>query len=165
MTPFETVGSRIAYQGVLSNVRIDELRGADGRTFRREVVEHVDAVAVVPVTDADEVVLVRQYRHAVGAWLDEIPAGIRDVTGEAEVDTAARELVEEVGLAAAALEPLTTIHTSAGWSDEATTIFLGTGLSEARAPEGFHPSEEEAAMQVVRIPIGAALRAAALCDP
>lgn len=160
MAAFEVADSRRVYDGVLSRVRVDALRGADGATFEREIVEHVDAVAVVAVDD-DEVVLVRQYRHPVGAELLEIPAGICDVAGESTEATAARELAEEVGLAAARLTPLTRIHNSAGWTDEHTTLYLGEGLTPVAPPAGYEPEGEEASLAVVRMPLAEAVGAAA----
>lgn len=143
--------SQVAYDGQLSRVRIDVLTDAAGRRFEREVVEHLDAVAVVPVTAAGEVVLVRQYRHPFGERQLEIPAGLRDLDGEDPAAAAARELAEETGYAAAELDELVVMRNSAGWTDEATTIYLATGVAPAPSPEGFEAEAEEATMEVVVI--------------
>lgn len=158
---FETTRSRRLYEGVLSNVRVDTLRGPDGTEFEREVVEHIDAVAVVPVTAEGDVVLLEQYRHPLRRSLLEIPAGICDVPGEQPAATAARELAEETALAADAFIDLTLIHNSAGWSDESTRIFLATGARPAERPDGFSLVEEEAAMRSVRMPLSDAVAAVA----
>lgn len=152
MASFETVGSEVGYEG-FSRVRTDQVRMPDGEVARREVVEHDDAVAVVPLMDDGTVVLLRQYRHPLGRYVLEIPAGKRDVAGEDPVQTAQRELREEVGLRADTLEELVTFHNSAGWTDESTTVYLGTGVAPAPAPAGFQPQAEEAEMEVLRLPL------------
>lgn len=156
---FEAVASRQVYDGVLSRVRVDTVRGPDGATFEREIVAHVDAVAVVAVTPAGDVVLVEQYRHAVGRTLLEIPAGICDVAGEDPAGTAARELAEETGYTAGEFTHLTTFHNSAGWSDEVTSVLLTTDVQPGAAPEGFVPVDEEAALRLVLLPVREALAA------
>lgn len=160
MTSFDVTETRRIYEGVLSNVRVDRLRGPEGDEFEREIVEHVDAVAVVPVTPDGDVVLLRQYRHPVGTWLLEIPAGICDVDGEELTSTAARELAEETGLVATELTLLTTIETTAGWSDERNTIFLATAVAPTDRPDGFVAEAEEAAMQIESMSLSEAADAA-----
>jgi 8-oxo-dGDP phosphatase len=158
---FEVESSAVTHEGHLSRLRVDRVRMPDGSSAEREVVEHPSAVAVVPVDDDGAVVLLRQYRHPVGDYLLEIPAGKLDVEDEPREATARRELLEEVGLQAEALEELVTFHNSSGWTDESTTIYLATGLREATA-EGFTAEAEEADMDVVRVPLadaaGMALR-------
>jgi len=144
---YPVVGSRRPYRG-RSSVRIDTLRDGDGTTFEREIVEHDDAVAVVAVDADGRVALVRQYRHATGGMLLEIPAGTLDVPGETPEAAVHRELAEEAGLAAGTLRPLGRIWNSSGWCDEATTLFLATGLRPAPAPAGYVPRAEEAAIRV-----------------
>lgn len=155
MSTFRTVASHHAYRG-FSSVRVDELEGPDGR-FRREVVEHPDAVAVVALDDDGRVALVRQYRHPLGAWLLELPAGTLDVAGEAPEAAAHRELAEEVGLATDELIPLGSLWNSAGWSDERTLLFLATSTRPTPRPEGFRPEGEEAAMRLEWQPLEALL--------
>lgn len=159
MSDFETVGSRQVYEGVMSNVRIDTVRAPDGAEFEREIAEHIDAVAIVPLTPDDDVLLVEQYRHPFRTSLLEIPAGVCDVPGESAERTAARELAEETSHAADAYERLTTIRNSAGWSDESTTIFLARGARPAGAPDGFEAEHEEASMTVARMPLDEAVAA------
>jgi 8-oxo-dGDP phosphatase len=156
---FEVAGSRSVYEGVLSNVRIDTLRAPDGDEFPREIVEHLDAVAVVALTPDGEVVLVEQYRHPVGRTLLELPAGMCDVDGEDPVETAVRELAEETSLVAYDYTLLTTMHNSAGWTDETTRIYLARGAHASERPDGFVLEHEEAAMEVVRIPLTEAVAA------
>ncbi|HET7095082.1 MAG TPA: NUDIX hydrolase, partial [Thermomicrobiales bacterium] len=128
----ETISSRRGYDGAWAHVRVDEVRLPSGRVRPREVVEHPGAVAIVAVTAADEVVLLRQYHHAIGRSLLGLPAGTRD-PGEAPVDTARRELLEETGYAAGALQELASYYTSPGYTDEQLTIFLATDCAPAPA--------------------------------
>lgn len=152
MAWFETVGSEVRYEG-FSRVRTDRVRMPSGEVAEREIVEHDDAVAVVPLMDDGTVVLLKQYRHPLGRYVLEIPAGKRDVEGEDPERTAQRELREEVGLRAGSLEHLVTFNNSAGWTDESTTVYLGTGMTPAEAPDGFEAEAEEAEMEVVRLPL------------
>jgi len=142
---FRPVGERTLHEGHLIRFSIGTFAGPDG-TFERDIIHHPGWVAVVPVTDAGEVVLVRQYRAAIDAWLLEIPAGVRDVVHEPVEQTAARELAEEVGLAAGSLVPLTTVHNSPGCADERGWIFLATDLmsvpTDAQGPEEQHMTVE-----------------------
>lgn len=163
---FETVQHDTVYDGY-STVHRDLVRMPDGTTHEREFVHHFDAVAVVPLLDDGSVLLLKQYRHPIGRYVLEIPAGKLDVEGEDPEEAARRELREEVGYDARHLELLTRFANSAGWNDEWTTVYLGTGLHEADARESFEREAEEADMEVVRIPLDDAVaeaRAGSLPD-
>lgn len=123
-------------------------RAPTGERFTRDVVRHPGAVAVVPVTRRGTVLLVHQYRGAVDRWLLEIPAGTRDVAGEAPEVTAARELEEEVGVRAGSLEQLATILNSPGFCDEETLLYLASDLSEGITSRHGH---EEEGIEVVEV--------------
>lgn len=153
---FSVESSRLAYDGVLSRVRVDEVRMPDGGLASREVVEHPDAVAVVPVEADGTVVLVRQYRHPVSQTVLELPAGKLDVAEEGPAEAARRELAEEVGLAGSSLEELVTFHNSSGWTDEVTTVYLAKDVRAVDVPAGFEPEAEEADMKIVRMPLAVA---------
>lgn len=155
---YEVVSSRVVHDG-WSRVRVDTVRMPDDDQADREVVEHMSAVAVVPVLDDGTVVLLRQYRHAVGQYLLEIPAGVLDVEGEGEAEAAQRELAEEVGMRAGQLQHLSTFHNSAGWSTERTHVFAGSDLEEVSRPAGFDLEHEEADMEIVRMPLDDAVAA------
>lgn len=145
--------SELVYDGRLSRVRLDRVRFPDGSESSREVVEHLDAVAVVPLHDDRSVTLLHQYRHPLGVEVLEIPAGMCDVDDEPPDRTADRELAEEVGLQAGELTPLVAMANSAGWTDERTVIYLATNLTSTTAPDGFTAEAEEAGMTVVRRPL------------
>src|SRR4051794_28940678 len=101
--PSETFGKeseREIYEGRIIRVTSGTFRDPDGESFERDIVHHPGAVSVVPLLDDGRVVLVRQYRAALDVDLLEIPAGIRDVDGEAPEVTASRELAEEIGMRA-----------------------------------------------------------------
>src|SRR5690606_38619653 len=102
----------------------------------------------VALDDQDNVVLVHQYRHALGRRLWELPAGLLDEYGEPPQSTAARELVEEAGLTAAEWAVLVDVDSAPGFSDESVRIYLVTGLTEVQRPEATH---EEADMTVTRV--------------
>ncbi len=121
-----------------------DFESPDGERFRRDIVRSPGAVAAVPLlVDADgvhSVVLVRQYRPPYDAHVIEIPAGMRDVADEPVEVTAARELVEEVGLEAGTLEPLLQFYPSAGMTDSVLHLFLATELTSV--PRETHGPEE-----------------------
>jgi ADP-ribose pyrophosphatase len=147
--PFRVVGSStLCDAGFLSVSRL-RVAGPDGDEFDRHVVHHPGAVVVVPVID-DHAVLVRQWRVATGRELLEVPAGKRDVDGEAPEATANRELEEEIGYHAGRLDRLCEFYNSPGFCDEYTHLFLATEL-ETR--ERAAVSAEEAAMSIERVPL------------
>ena len=132
---FERVDAQIEFEGTIFTVRTGTFRHEDGAEVTRDWVEHKGAVGVV-AHDGEHVFLVRQPREAVGAPdLLEIPAGKLDVDGEAPLETARRELAEEIGKAAEAWEPLTRFYTSPGFTTEEIHLFLATGLSDVQQPE------------------------------
>ena len=127
---FRHIGDRVVYEGHTITVAVGTYEAPDGSTFDRDVVHHPGAVSVVPLHVDGTVTLVRQYRSALDDDLLEIPAGRRDVDGEAPARTAARELAEEVGLEAGRLDLLGEFVNSAGFSDEHSFVFLGRDLVE-----------------------------------
>jgi ADP-ribose pyrophosphatase len=127
----ELIDREVVYAGKLITVHRDTLRRADGRTTVREVVDHPDSVAAVAVDDQDQVLLVRQYRHPVGGFLWELPAGLLDDPDEAPLDAAQRELAEETGAAARHWEPLVEMHPSPGMTGERVRIYLARDVYPA----------------------------------
>lgn len=156
---FATVASKVVYEG-FSTVRVDTVRMPDGSDVDREIVEHIDAVAVVPITDDGRVLLLKQYRQAFGRYVLEVPAGKLDVAEESVEAAARREVAEELAYEVGTLVPLVTFLNSAGWATERTHVLLGTGCRPGTHPEGFVPEDEEAVMEVVPMAITDALDAA-----
>ncbi|MHB8380063.1 MAG: NUDIX hydrolase [Acidimicrobiales bacterium] len=106
-------------------------------TFERDVAVHKGAVAVLAVNDLGEVGFIRQYRATFDDLLLEIPAGTRDVEGEPPLDTAKRELLEEMGYVAARWTLLGRFMNSPGWTNQVMTIYEAQGLTKSeRAPAG-----------------------------
>lgn len=134
MSGFAQVGERLVHAGHVISLAVGTFRGPDGHRFERELVRHPGAVSVVPLLgDGATVVLVRQFRAAIGDLLLEIPAGKRDVAGEPPERTAARELEEEVGLRAGRIDELAQFYNSVGFSDEHSWVYLGRDLEPCAA--------------------------------
>ena len=152
--PFRRLAEREVHRGSLVSVAVGTFAAPDGSTFERDVVHHPGAVSVVPVTSEGEaVILVRQYRAAVDRELLEIPAGKRDVDGEAPEVTARRELEEEIGMRAGQLEKLAEFYNSPGFCDEHSFVFMALDLdpcsTSAQGVEEEHLSVEEVPLDAV----------------
>jgi ADP-ribose pyrophosphatase len=120
---------RLIHDGRLLKMYEDDVRLVDGTRAQREVVVHPGAVAIVAIDEHSRVVLVRQWRHAAGQALWELPAGTMD-PGEAPLVTAERELAEETGLRTAAIVPLVAAPLTPGYSTEVMHFFLAMDLTE-----------------------------------
>jgi ADP-ribose pyrophosphatase len=116
------------YSGRIFDVRIDEFREGE-KEYNREIVVHKGGAVIVPVFDDGTVALVRQFRHAVGEYLLEIPAGMLS-EGEDPMVGAVRELEEEIGVRAAHIQKLTELYPSPGYLTEKMHIYMATGLTE-----------------------------------
>jgi ADP-ribose pyrophosphatase len=144
----EPDSSHAIFRGRLLDVRVESWPAGE-----REVVRHPGACAIVAVTPNRDVILVRQFREAVRTALLEIPAGIRDVDGEAGAACVARELLEETGHAARTVMPLGSILTSPGFADERIDLFA----AEASAQPVARPAEE--GVETVLMPFDEAVEA------
>jgi 8-oxo-dGTP pyrophosphatase MutT (NUDIX family) len=145
---FERIDSRPVWEGRIASVRVDRFRYDDGEEAEREVVAHPGAVAVV-AHDGERLFLVRQPREAVGEpALLELPAGKLDEDGESPLDTAKRELAEEIGKGARSWTHLTSFYTSPGFADEECHVFLATDLYDERAE-----AEDTERIEVVEAPL------------
>ena len=143
MSAFRKLGEAEVWRGAVIWAGAGRFLAPDGTEFERDVVHHPGAVSVVPVLDEGSgpvVVLVRQYRAAVDMDLLEVPAGKRDVAGEAPEVTAGRELEEEIGYRAGRLEKLAEFYNSPGFCDEHSHIYLGLDLEPTET--SFHGIEE-----------------------
>ena len=145
---FERLGSETLHEGRIFTVRRDRFRYDDGGESEREIVAHPGAVGVV-AHDGEHLYLVRQPREAIGdPGLLELPAGKLDVEGEPPLETARRELAEEIGKAAADWKELVSAWSSPGFTDERFTIYLATGLSDREAE-----AEEDERIEIVPWPL------------
>lgn len=125
--------------------------GHDDR-FSRLSLEHPGAVVVLAVDEQERVMCLRQYRHTTGHQFVELPAGLRDAGDEPPVETAKRELREEVELEASEWRQLLSTFASAGISDEVHEIFLARGLTHASRGD-FEMHHEEAEMEQLWVPM------------
>ena len=121
------MSSEQLYSGKVLNLYRDTVELPNGRTTELEILRHPGASAVVPLKDDGTVILIRQFRHAAGGFIYEIPAGKLDPQEDPR-DCAARELEEEIGYRAGSLELLTSIWTAPGFTDEVIHIYKGTSL-------------------------------------
>ncbi|WP_329397591.1 NUDIX hydrolase [Streptomyces melanogenes] len=158
-TPEEwrVVATTTPFEGNKTSVRTDDVVMPDGTVARRDYQVHPGSVAVLALDGAGRVLVLRQYRHPVRHKLWEIPAGLLDVPGENPLHAAQRELYEEAHVKAEDWRVLTDVYTTPGGCDEAVRIFLARDLSEAEG-ERFEVSEEEADMELARVPLDELVR-------
>lgn len=142
---FELISSEVAFSGKIFDIKIDQLRLPSGEQMRFDYLVHAGAVTMVPVDDQGHIWFVRQYRHAIGAELLELPAGTLE-PDEPPERTAARELREEIGMRADRLERIGQIYPSPGYSDEQIDIYLATDLS----PDPL-PRDQDEYLEVVQL--------------
>jgi len=136
------------YDGKVVNLAIEEARLPNGVVTRLEVMHHPGAAAAVPLFEDGTVAMLRQWRHAAGGWLWEVPAGKLDKPGEDPLQCARRELAEEAGLAAARWHKLGSILTTPGFCDEIIHLYLARDLSEAE-----RDLEPDEVIEVHRLPL------------
>jgi ADP-ribose pyrophosphatase len=147
----QIVSSERAFTGKLLKVRVDEVLLPSGRHSKREVVEHRGAVAIVAMV-GKSVLLERQYRHAAGKVMWEIPAGTLE-DGENPVATAARELEEETGFRPGKLEELAHFYVAVGYSTEVINLYIATDLEKRTSHQ-----EEDESIETVIMPLEEALK-------
>lgn len=150
MSRYETMSSESKFEGKIFSVSVDLVKMPDGTIHERELVKHFGAVGIIPLTEENEVVLVRQYRHPAGDELLEIPAGKLDAE-EDPLDCALRELKEETG-ATGELIKLAEFYTTPGYSNEFFYLYLATDLKDGPADP-----EDGEILELVRIPLFQAL--------
>ena len=144
--------SRQIYKGRIVDLHLEHVTLPNGHAVDLEVMHHPGASAVAAVDDAQRVVLIRQFRHAAGGYIWELPAGVLG-PDEAPAACAARELREEAGLVAGELRHLGTIFTTHGFCDERIHLFLAQGLSE----ETHAHEADEVIAEIARLPLREAL--------
>jgi ADP-ribose pyrophosphatase len=142
-TAAEVLSTRTVFTGRIFDVTVDRVRLPHGREADLEIVHHEGSIVLIPVAPDGRVLLVRQYRHAVGRFLWELPAGSLE-TNEDVAIAAARECQEELGLIADRLERLHTLYPTPGFCTETMTYFRATGLRPpGPADPVAHPDEDE----------------------
>lgn len=147
MSKLDPENEQVVYDGPRFAVRRAEFRGGE-RT--REWVDTPDAVAIVAYDD-EQLYLIRQAREAIGRDDTlEVPAGLMDVEGESPVETARRELREEIGMEAADWLHATTYFSSSGYTNEQVHVFLATGLTKVAEPD----ADGEEGLDLVTWPLG-----------
>lgn len=139
------------YSGKVLTLNIEPVRLPNGATANLEIIRHPGAAAIVPMKEDGTIVLIRQFRHAAGGYIYEVPAG-KLLPGEDPQACAARELEEEIGYRANCLDFVTTIFTAPGFTDEVIHIYKGTDL----AP-GQQKLDRDEVLEIVEWPLDVAL--------
>jgi ADP-ribose pyrophosphatase len=145
--PFEVVDSKITYRGRVLDVRQDRVRLPDGGTADLDVVAHSGAVTILPLDQEGQIWFVRQYRHAAGEMLLELPAGTLEEK-EDPAECAGREVREETGMGAEHLRLLGEFFLAPGYSTEYMYVFLATGLFSAPLA-----ADSDEYLSVERVPV------------
>jgi ADP-ribose pyrophosphatase len=158
---FELIGEETKWEGKIFRAGVERFRHADGKEVTRDKVWHEGAVGIVPIDD-QHVWLTRQPREAIRSPDSlEIPAGKLDVAGESPLDTAKRELAEEIGKQAGRWEELTAYYSSPGFTDERVWLYLASDLLQA--PE-VGELEEDERIEIVPWPLERLDEAIAQCE-
>jgi len=151
---FELITSENTYAGRAFNVRRDHLLTPSGNTVKYDIIEHIGSVSLVPVDDNGQIYFVRQYRHAAGMDLLELPAGTLE-PGEPPEEAARREIREEIGMAAQNMLEIGSFYLAPGYSTELMHVFLATGLTY----DPLDPDADEY-LSVEKLPVAEALQLA-----
>jgi len=154
MSKFEMIKSESILQGRVFKVRRDLLRTPDGREVKYEILEHGGSVIIIPIDSDGNILFVRQYRHAAGIDLLELPAGTRD-GDEPYEDCAAREIREETGMEAGKLQRLGDFYLAPGYSTEFMVVYLAIDLMV----NPLNPDDDEF-LKVEKIPVMEAIQRA-----
>ncbi|WP_460754857.1 NUDIX domain-containing protein [Myceligenerans cantabricum] len=143
----------LPFQGRIVDLAVDEVDLGAAGIVRREYTNHPGSVVVVALDDDDHVLLLRQYRHPVGAFLWELPAGLLDIDGEDPHVAAARELAEEADVRADRWDVLLDLLPTPGGSNEAVRVYLARGLTSVPESERHVREAEEADMVAMPVPL------------
>ncbi|HUG33157.1 MAG TPA: NUDIX hydrolase [Anaerolineales bacterium] len=152
--PFELLKSEVLMQGRAFKIRRDTLKTPDGRETKFEIIEHGGSVILIPIDENGDIHFVRQYRHAAGRDLLELPAGTRDGDEPFE-QCAAREIREETGMQAGSLQKVGEFYLAPGYSSEFMVVYLATGLK----PNPLEADDDEF-LTVEKIPVKKAIELA-----
>lgn len=152
--PFELLKSEVLMQGRAFRIRRDTLKTPDGRETKFEIIEHGGSVILIPIDENGDIHFVRQYRHAAGKDLLELPAGTRDGDEPFE-QCAAREIREETGMEAGTLQKVGEFYLAPGYSSEFMVVYLATELN----PNPLEADDDEF-LTVEKIPVRKAVELA-----
>ena len=144
---FETIQSSKMYQGRAFSVRVDEVRLPNGASTYLDIVEHVNAVTILPIDTDGQIWFVRQYRHPAGVEILELPAGTLE-DGEDPMACAHREIQEEIGMGAGSLQEIGSYFLAPGYSTEYMFVYLARDLFPSSLPR-----DEDEFLTVVRYPL------------
>jgi ADP-ribose pyrophosphatase len=150
----KTVRSKTIFRGKVFDLRQDELRLPNGKTVALDIISHRGAVTIIPIDEQGQIWFIRQYRHAAGSVLLELPAGSMEENEAPEI-SAHREIREEIGMAARELTELGGFFLAPGYSTEFLHIYLARDLYDAP----LDPDEEEM-IEIEKIPVAQAYRLA-----
>jgi ADP-ribose pyrophosphatase len=151
--PTNELSRTLVYRSRIFDVYEGDIRLPDGRVVRQSWIDYRPCIAVVPVDAAGKVVLIRQYRHATGGMIVEIPAGKREGGSETLEECVQRELAEETGFGAGRLVPLFEGFLAPGYSTEYMHFFLALDLRQAP-----RPADEDEYIRTMPVPFDEALR-------
>lgn len=154
MPTFEFIKSETLLQGRAFKIRRDWLKTPDGRETKFEIIEHGGSVVIIPVDEDGNLLFVRQYRHAAGTELLELPAGTRDGDEPFE-ECAAREIREETGMEAGKLQKVGEFYLAPGYSTEFMAVYLATDLKHNPLE-----ADDDEFLSVEKIPMAEAIRRA-----
>ena len=143
---------RKVFTGRIFTVTVESITLPRGESLEAEIIRHPGSVVLIPVTDNGDIVLVRQYRHAIGRAAWELPAGSLK-PGEDPKAAAIRECHEEIGLIPATVEPLGALFPTPGYCDEEMTFFRATGLREPSANDPAAKQDEDEDIEVQRFSV------------
>jgi len=147
MNEFKQIKSDLIYQGRVFNVRQDQVQFPNGRMAKLDIIEHPPAVLIVPIDESGNILFIRQYRHATGKVILELPAGVVE-DGETPEVCARREIREETGMSARSVDTLGGYYMVPGYSTEYLHVFLARDLQHEPLP-----GDEDEFIDVVRIPV------------
>lgn len=146
------IGRKEVYKGKIFTVVEDTIQFEDGKTAQWDLVMHNGAAAIVPLTEAGEVILVKQYRNAEDGSVLEIPAGKLE-KGEDPLECAKRELEEEIGYRSDHIQEVCKMYTAVGFSDEKLHLYVATNLQE-----GKQNLDEDEYIQIEKYPLQTAVQ-------
>src|SRR5688572_20598107 len=152
--PFELIRSEVLLKGRAFTIRRDTMKTPDGRETKFDIVDHGGSVVLVPIDNEGNILFVRQYRHAAGEDLLELPAGTRDGDEPFE-ECAAREIREETGMQAGKLQKVGEFYLAPGYSSEFMVVFLATGLKDDPLD-----ADDDEFLQLEKIPLKKAIQMA-----